>query len=1212
MRYIALLPWIIIICCSESTAQRVEDFIGVNIRAAYPTEGTLAFQTVRRALEWKDTLEFSEVSAGPLVDQKPFSYFAGENPAPWNGVTATVPSIQEGTNNLVEPGSHGLPLFSDMPDTGVPFDPTPEDNEPLPLPDALDLGSQIDPKLYRAHARWLTHYAVRYAEPDNDYADIFEANYAMDLAPVESFRRRLGYVRDFENQNEPDKTWHDQPWVDKVPVGWDPSEVYDRIDLLNGLTRWYMHPYQYAAQLSADYDGHRSDPDFSVADTDTYLGLKNADPNTRLVMAGLADLRGKYVNDMLPWFEQYRDGDIPIDVLNFHHYSSNYRLITDGNAIYVSENWQEEPVGDQEDFREQVFNRFYGVPLGVFGISPEDDKLAEKIGWLYDDLADEVKDLPMWLSEFGYDTHPLSRQAGIYDMIPQWPEPDQLFYNVPFGPQALQTELEVGLTGVNLRELLAPFNRFEVETSPGIFQLGGLNTERAEEGLLRKRWDELSELNRDYLFALTARSQADWLIRSYLELLATGRVEKAMMFDLRDDTSDPEIMVNILGETFTNISNRDYLFTTSGLLTDEQSGFAPKKSWFWTQTFKNVLTGYTFEEALTATASNGESVRAYRFTNAAEEEILVIWGPNLSTENISVNIALPIPPNSSSTLVTMADLDSDGISTAFSGVENNQIVDFPLSGTPAFLQLGHGTPDAAVPAVLVLDAGEVCCNAIELTWESPCGNTPCHQGYSVFFRPVPSGFDPSEDVFELSSVTSVIDHLPGGRLSAVVPNLPVGDYLFYVIPRGIGSGNTPDLQDQAVLELSRIQASVTSTDCADCILNITEDMVSTSFLPTSAFTVSAKNVLSNLPGDDTHAENGCTYIAQPDLLNPNNVAQTTQPDAEIIVDLQGRHYIDAVYHLDGQGAGDIRMEYEYCGCWFDAGLIPTRQYGQMAAKTNFLPDLTIVLPGGEVPAVHVTRLRFKLLDSDSKLGPLFICGRPIDDAGTCDAYWAGEPLNPGSPNPGGGLEGGIVAENVTDTKATVRFTTRQQHPGMAGSPTYERYEVLLSDVTGLEGSPEGAEIYPVVTSPNEPTGSIQLRGLEPNTTYVVEVRLPISTYRCFETKEEEPVRTEFTTTGRTERRSMKEATNETTLFSEPILVYPNPVDDRLTVRLPRLGYRTVQVTDLHGRMVLEQSVDPDLYGFYLPVRNLAAGAYFLKVSAPYLPERTARFVVLPR
>ncbi len=131
----------------------------------------------------------------------------------------------------------------------------------------------------------------------------------------------------------------------------------------------YSTPYELAARSSADYDGHQK----TMGAT---FGVKNADPNAQLVMGGLAGLRLEYLQAMKAWADWHRGGDFPADVLNFHHYSND--------------------IGGQGQSQQ--------------GISPEADKLKERLQTLSDYRNRYLPTKELWLTEFGYDTHPASVQ----------------------------------------------------------------------------------------------------------------------------------------------------------------------------------------------------------------------------------------------------------------------------------------------------------------------------------------------------------------------------------------------------------------------------------------------------------------------------------------------------------------------------------------------------------------------------------------------------------------------------------------------------------------------------------------------------------------------------------------------------------------------------------------------------------------------------------
>ncbi|MBE9460253.1 carbohydrate-binding protein [Dyadobacter subterraneus] len=83
----------------------------------------------------------------------------------------------------------------------------------------------------------------------------------------------------------------------------------------------YQTAREYAANLSAFYDGHKNTMGPAV-------GIKNADPNMKVVIAGLVT-GSDYVKGMVDWCKEFRgykaDGSVNLcwDVVNFHLYTDN-------------------------------------------------------------------------------------------------------------------------------------------------------------------------------------------------------------------------------------------------------------------------------------------------------------------------------------------------------------------------------------------------------------------------------------------------------------------------------------------------------------------------------------------------------------------------------------------------------------------------------------------------------------------------------------------------------------------------------------------------------------------------------------------------------------------------------------------------------------------------------------------------------------------------
>lgn len=209
--------------------------------------------------------------------------------------------------------------------------------------------SSTNPASYAEHADHMFQYAARYGGTAVDHS-------LLKLASDQQALSGLGYIQYYENWNEPDKNWE------------GPNAQFS--------------PQELAAMTSADYDGHEG----TMGST---FGVKNADPNAKLVMGGLYKLDLQYISDMKTWFEENRDdGKFAADVLNFHHYCCVW---------------------------------------GSYGISPEEDGLKSKLADLVSYRDQYLPGKEIWLTEFGWDTHSSSPQRAvahaefnIYEVQAQW------------------------------------------------------------------------------------------------------------------------------------------------------------------------------------------------------------------------------------------------------------------------------------------------------------------------------------------------------------------------------------------------------------------------------------------------------------------------------------------------------------------------------------------------------------------------------------------------------------------------------------------------------------------------------------------------------------------------------------------------------------------------------------------------------------------------
>ncbi len=215
------------------------------------------------------------------------------------------------------------------------------DNENIPMRYGKKTG---DPLSYIEQARAGFQFAARYGKNKNIDAGLIHLDHD------NQFRTGLGTISYIECDNERDKWWKGR--------------------------KAYQTGREYAANLSAFYDGHKNSMGPGV-------GVKNADPLMKVVMAGLADPKPDYVKGMIDWCKEFRgyktDGkpDLPWDVINYHYYCND--------ADHNPEKTQTTGTAPELTNAENVAGEFI------------------KIGQQYG--------MPVWITEAGYDIAQGSPQA---------------------------------------------------------------------------------------------------------------------------------------------------------------------------------------------------------------------------------------------------------------------------------------------------------------------------------------------------------------------------------------------------------------------------------------------------------------------------------------------------------------------------------------------------------------------------------------------------------------------------------------------------------------------------------------------------------------------------------------------------------------------------------------------------------------------------------
>lgn len=216
------------------------------------------------------------------------------------------------------------------------------DMENVPLRYGKDFA---DPASYIEQARVGFQYAARYGSNTNVDPSLLHLNTTprWNGDVVNAVKIGLNLVKYIECDNERDKWWKGR--------------------------KAYQTAREYAANLSAFYDGHKNTLGAAV-------GIKNADPNMKVVIAGLVT-GPDYVRAMVDWCKEFRgynaDGSVNIcwDIINFHLYPDNGNSAQSGTSTRGAAIEVTNATENLQSFR----------------------KVAHEL----------CGDMPVWITEIGYD-----------------------------------------------------------------------------------------------------------------------------------------------------------------------------------------------------------------------------------------------------------------------------------------------------------------------------------------------------------------------------------------------------------------------------------------------------------------------------------------------------------------------------------------------------------------------------------------------------------------------------------------------------------------------------------------------------------------------------------------------------------------------------------------------------------------------------------------
>lgn len=341
VRWWGFLLFTFFVTSSSFSQITIDQFIGVNTRGQDPLNRLQAVGHAREFHPWVFNEGFpTSAAASPAYPNNLYR---------WNPNYIDYIRFDDFYNEI---NGNGLTI-SPVAVRGIPQVVNPFLNENDPNRDVVLAQKPImggaDPLLpssYIAHAAYLYQYAARYGNT------VFSVNrqnnlVATRLAANELPITGLGFIDYLENWNEQDQ---------------------------NGI----FLAEEYAAMLSADYDGHGmtlgliADPDNPNQMIAT-VGIKNADPSMKVVMGGLENADLNYIRRIVNWSIANRPANspLPFDVINIHKY-----------------------LGNHPDFN-----------LSTAGVSPEEGGLKPFLSEFVTYRDSLMPNVELWLSEFGYDTN---------------------------------------------------------------------------------------------------------------------------------------------------------------------------------------------------------------------------------------------------------------------------------------------------------------------------------------------------------------------------------------------------------------------------------------------------------------------------------------------------------------------------------------------------------------------------------------------------------------------------------------------------------------------------------------------------------------------------------------------------------------------------------------------------------------------------------------
>lgn len=864
-------------------------------------------------------------------------------------------------------------------------------------------------------------FAARYgAAPAGGFPTGFQQLAAENIVFPDNIGLGRASVKYIEVFNETDAAWHG---VDNI----DPSVTGDEMGTdPDYMTKYYFRPDQYAAMLSAAYDGNKGSGIFE----NTPWGIKKLSSNTKVVLAGTSDLRYDYLHFLrMAWDTMRGLGDYPFDIVNYHFYSTTSHPgldDDDSDPTVIDDPWDKFYKG----------RAFFGGGQGTF---PESDNidLRGRIKRLLDDRAGGTiyypplfPDKPTWITEFGYDT-------------------------------------EGGTATVAM-----PFCGFDAQTVQGQWvtrYIMEASAAKSNAGLI---------VDKVFMYELNDDASLGTSLFGTSGLLSSDGSPKTSWYHLRT-------LKSVLDATRFIKTNKQY---EVAYLNDDDNVMVfddPRMYLYGSLTQPTIAAWVPHGSDLACNEIEYHKAVLIRKTSDPDEIKPVIQvievvdydedGRRTKVDPSLIEAMLDVP------------LPNNGGIANFWRINGIRLGDaeFTLTETPVYLRVNQpfSESDRSVQPVLNLAASCLGCNTARLTWAWPPGQL--YSYYAVYYQEIPCGT--TAPVFDPQSATLLTDRLPGGSTDAVVPGLsldPSVCYIFWVVPfvsnmnGGASSFFTYSAADMSQPESTRHYVIWQAGTCAPCPVPFQQNQVSITQNPWVGQPFLEQSFFESLfPNDPSTI---CNDLASNPPPNNFGIVVGEGKTLQFIVDFDGPKYIDALYMFYASGNGRVTIEYmrDCCRQWVK--LTPIDVKDGTAGSNNFWYRIVnSPLNKQRVEKIRVTIQG--LPETGIAFRRIYLCARPAPDECEGDSQLSGsqdELLTPVSD---------VEVKNLDTHSAVIGWNSARHFVNNAETYPISRYTVRYSIATYPNGDlvqPEGFEYEgPEWGGDNE----APLSPLVPNTTYFVDI-----------------------------------------------------------------------------------------------------------------------------